>query len=152
MIPKDSPLRIISQNEIDIAKKLSFHRAKEFILTRGYARFLLAEILSISPLEVPLMAYPGKSPSLKKGFGYLSFSHCNDAILIGWCKAKIGIDIERSDRLFDTKSIIKRFYNANEIEYFKKLNPEKFRSEALKFWVLKEAAIKLHNGKLVVDL
>lgn len=98
------------------------------------------------------MAFPGKSPSLKKGFGYLSFSHCNDVILIGWCNQKIGIDIERSDRLINSKSIIKRFYNTNEIEYFKQLNPEKIRSEALRFWVLKEAAIKLNNGKLLLDL
>ena len=49
-----------------IAKKLSHHKAKEFILTRGYARYLLADILNISPLEVPLKAFPGESPLLKK--------------------------------------------------------------------------------------
>jgi len=135
-----------------IAKKLSHHKAKEFILSRGYARYLLADIFKISPLEVPLKAFPGESPLLKKGFGYLSFSHCDDVILIGWCNQNIGIDIERSDRLFDPKNIIKRFFNKNEKQYFKKLDPEKIRLETLKFWVLKEAAIKLNNGNLVTDL
>ena len=100
-----------------IAKKLSHHKAKEFILSRGYARYLLADIFKISPLEVPLKAFPGESPLLKKGFGYLSFSHCDDVILIGWCNQNIGIDIERSDRLFDPKRIIKRFFNKNEKNY-----------------------------------
>jgi len=145
-------LKNINQKEKLIAKDLSPQKAEEFILTRGYARHLLGDLFDVPPLEVPLRALPGSPPLLEKEWGNLSFSHCEDAILVGWCKEKIGVDIERSDRSFKSEKIISRFYNDQEKEDLKKLSPYLIGSQVLKLWVLKEAAIKLQKGKIVDDL
>lgn len=145
-------MKNINQKEKLIAKDLSPQKAEEFILTRGYARHLLGDLFDVPPLEVPLRALPGSPPLLEKEWGNLSFSHCEDAILVGWCKEKIGVDIERSDRSFKSEKIISRFYNDQEKEDLKKLSPYLIGSQVLKLWVLKEAAIKLKNGNLAIDL
>ena len=145
-------MKSINQEEYLIARNLSPKKSEEFLLTRGYARHLLSAIFDVPPLGVPLKALSGSPPILEKGWGYLSFSHCEDAILIGWCKEKIGVDIERSDRNFKAKKIINRFYNPQERKNLENLSPYLIRSQALKFWVLKEAAIKLKNGNLAIDL
>ena len=145
-------MKNINQKEKLLAKKLSSQKAEEFILTRGYARYLIGNLFNVPPLEVPLKAHPGSPPILKKGWGNLSFSHCEDAILIGWCKEKIGVDIEKSNRKFKAEKIINRFYNDQERFYFENSSPYCIRSKALKLWVLKEAAIKLKNGNLAIGL
>ena len=46
--------------------------------------------------------------------GYLSFSHCKDAIILVWHEKKIGIDIERQDRDFNYAKLAKKyFFNSN---------------------------------------
>ena len=57
----------------------------------------------LEPLEIPLKADPGKPPLLADGLGYISMSHCSDALLIGWSSTKIGVDIERKDRQFQAQ-------------------------------------------------
>ena len=145
-------MKNINQKEKLLAKNLSPQKAEEFILTRGYARHLLGDLFDVPAMEVPLRALPGSPPLIAKEWGNISFSHCEDAILIGWCKEKIGVDIERSDRNFKAEKIISRFYNDQEKLDLKKLSPHLKGSQALKLWVLKESAIKLKNGNLAIDL
>ena len=53
--------------------------------------------------------------------GYISLSHCKDAIIIVWHKNKIGIDIERKDRDFNhVKFAEKYFFCTNKSIHNKK--------------------------------
>ena len=88
--------------ELEIAKKLSHSRAKIFLESRGYIRKSLAELFDLDPLEVPITAKPGEPPKLPTEMGNISLSHCKDAVAIAWNRERIGIDIERKDRIFKT--------------------------------------------------
>ena len=50
--------------------------------------------------------------------GYTSISHCDNGLLIGWFEKKIGVDLERKDRLFDHKNLIKYYFDS-EKEFIK---------------------------------
>ena len=90
---------LISEKELKWSKNLSESRSKEYILSRGLMRYSFSKLFKIKPLLIPLKSKPGLAPTLPKDFGYVSLSHCKDAILLSWYHKKIGIDIERRDRV-----------------------------------------------------
>ncbi len=106
----------------------------------------------LEPLDIPLKAYPGEPPSLAEGFGYVSMSHCSDALLIGWSSVKIGVDIERKDRKFQADKLSKRFFSKYENCEIENLTPSQAKELVLKRWVIKEAAIKWQSGKIARNM
>ena len=152
LIPKNAPHRLITEKEFIVSQGLPSHRAQEYSHSRGYVREVLSDLFSIDPLEIPLIAPPGKAPKLVKGWGNISFSHCKDALLIGWSTEKIGVDIERTDRKIEAKSIIDRFYSEEEKLAFDSQSGEFLRLNVLKSWLIKEAAIKCQTGSIARDL
>lgn len=126
-------------------------RAHQYKLTRGYARFALSKFLEINALEIPLDALPGKAPKLDKNLGYISFSHCKDALLIAWSSAKVGVDLERRDRKLAASQLANRFFTDEELKRLKPLESSKLNSKVLENWVLKEALIKWQRGKISKD-
>lgn len=149
---KHGQLEPITLEEIEISKKMSPTRAEEYKKSRGYTRKVLSNIFEVHPLEIPLNALPGKPPELIGDKGFISLSHCKDAILVGWSSKKIGIDIERKDRKADFNNLINKYYFEEEIKTINNLNYENQKLEFLKYWVLKEAAIKWHRGNIASDI
>ena len=120
LIPKEAPLKPISQAEEKIAKSLGAMRSRQFRHSRGYARDVLAYLFGIHPLEIPLNAFPGEPPKLPSGWGYISFSHSKDCFVLGWSQLRIGIDVERNDRCFEATAIVKRhFFQEEKLELAK---------------------------------
>ena len=113
---------------------------------------MLSTLFGINALKIPLFAPPGKAPELKKGWGYVNLSHCSDALLIGWSPHKIGVDIERSDRAFNSSALAKKMFTDKEKIILKKKNNEKSHKTILTKWVAKEAATKWQRGSLFQDL
>ncbi len=138
---------ISTSSELKIAANLSQSRAKIFLETRYYMRDALSALFNISPMEIPITAYPGEPPKLPHGMGYISISHCKDAFIIGWHKEKIGIDIERSDRNFNHQKLSKKYFYQENIK-----NYNYSRYSILKKWSAIEAAIKYDRGKLSKDI
>ena len=96
-----------TSKEIKIASTLSPARAKVFLESRAYIRHSLSNLFMVTPLEIPIEAEPGKPPILPKNMGFISMSHCKDACVVAWHKEKIGIDLERIDRIFNYEAISK---------------------------------------------
>ena len=138
---------VSTPNEINIASNLSSSRAKIFLESRFYIRDALSNILNLDPFDIPLKAYPGEPPTLPKGMGYISMSHCQDACIICWNKVRIGIDIEFSNRDFNYKGLAKKYFYKENINY-SKCN----KYNILKKWSAIEAAIKWDRGKLSKDI
>ena len=152
ILPINNDKKLVSNYEKYLSRNLSPKRSQEFIYTRGCIREVLSEHLDIKPLNVPLDAPPGRPPKLKNGLGNITFSHCRDALFIGWSDVNIGVDIERKDRNLRSVSLIKRFYCEEEKKELENLD-KVFQSEkALKYWILKEAAIKWQKGSISRDL
>ena len=112
----------------------------------------MSNMAGLDPLAVPLKAAPGKPPLLEKGWGHISISHCTDALLIGWSSEKIGVDIESNDRKFNAHKLSKRFFTKCENREIEDMTSSQAKEEVLKRWVIKEAAIKWHSGKIANNL
>ena len=96
---KNISLIEVTNEEKKWARDLSPIRAREYLLARGYLRKSLSNLLDIDPLSIPLKAPPSKPPLLEDGLGFVSISHCKDALVLGWSEEKIGLDIEISNRI-----------------------------------------------------
>ena len=151
VIPIPSDLKEISLREKEWSKNYTFKRANQFHHSRGYVRESLSYLWDFSPLEVPLYAPPGKPPELSEGYGYLSFSHCSDCLFIGWSSRPIGVDVEKVNRKFTINKLMDRLFSNSEIKKLADLKEEEKRSEFLKLWVIKEAAIKYQRGMIIQD-
>ena len=149
MPPKLLP---ISSEEKKWVQKLTLRRGLTYHFSRGCLRHVMSSMTGLEPLDIPLKADPGEPPSLAEGLGYISMSHCSDALLIGWSSAKIGVDIERKDRHFQAHKLSKRFFSKCENCEIENLTPSQAKELVLKRWVIKEAAIKWQNGKIATNI
>jgi len=152
LLPMHNSSRPITALEEDIAKKLNPIRGNEYRVSRGMIREALSDLFGVPPLEIPLNAPPGKPPLLGEGWGKINFSHCGDALLIGWSDQNIGVDIERTDRKFAAQSLAERFYCEEERDMLRIFDGDAFRLNVLKLWVFKESAIKWQQGSIAMDL
>ena len=142
----------INKFERKIAAKLSSNKSQEYSYSRGYARLALSNLFKVKPLDIPIYSIPGKQPFLKKGWGYISISHCKDALIIAWSPKRIGVDIERSDRKFAYQKICERFFTSKEKKIFHDLNVRNQRLFVLNNWIMKESAYKWQRNKRPNDL
>ncbi len=147
-----SKLLPISDAEKKWVKKLPERRGWLYHFSRGCTRDVISKMTGSDPLEIPLKADPGKPPKLAKGWGHISMSHCSDALLIGWSKGKIGVDIERKDRKFQANQLSRRFFSKFENREIENLTSIQAREQILERWVVKEAAIKFQNGKISTNI
>ncbi len=145
-------LKEINREEQSWANQLPTRRSKQFIYSRSSVRHALSHLWSIPPLEIPLYAPPGSAPQLANGWGFISLSHCKDALLIGWSDKKIGVDIEPKQRSLSAEKIYNRYLSNEEKKTIKHTNDELFKMDVLKKWVTKESAIKWQRGSLARDI
>ena len=151
-IPIKSTLKPISFEEIKWKQNMSSSRSFQYEHSRGYVREVLSSILEIPALDVPIISPPGFPPKLPPEMGYVNFSHCRDGLLIAWSLNNVGVDIERSDRFFEAKKILNKFFTYNEKKFLEHHKDKDIYCEVLKLWVRKEAAIKWQKGSIFNDL
>tara|TARA_B100000902_G_scaffold359032_1_gene374516 strand:- start:134 stop:790 length:657 start_codon:yes stop_codon:yes gene_type:complete len=147
-----SKLFPITREEKKWVQKLTRRRGLLYHFSRGCLRQVMANMTDMDPLDIPLKADPGEAPLLAKGWGYISMSHCSDALLIGWSSGKIGVDIERKDRQFQAYKLSKRFFTKYENCEIENLPPIQAKEQVLKRWVVKEAAVKWQRGKIANNI
>ena len=147
-----SKLLPISNEEKTWVKKLGPRRGLLYNFSRGCLRHVMSIMTGLDPLDIPLKADPGKPPLLAEGLGHLSMSHCSDALLIGWSKGKIGVDIERKNRQIQAHKLSKRFFNQCENLEMKNLTQKDAEELVIRRWVIKEAAIKWQTGKIAKNI
>ncbi len=143
---------VLSAQERGWAAALPPLRRWHYWRSRQAMRLLLAGVLDLPPRQVPLHSPPGAPPRLARGWGAVSLSHAADALLIGWSPRPIGVDLERSDRRFEARSLMQRFFPAVEQRQLEPLAAEPLRRAVLRSWVCKEAAIKWRQRGLAQEL
>ena len=151
LLPMQAALKPITTQEAQWANQLPRKRSQQFTHSRGCVRDALSTLWGIAPLDIPLQAPPGEPPVLANGWGHVSFSHCSDALFIGWSPKRIGVDIEKADRFFKADQLLQRYFSTKDKIALQMLNEEKRRPAILQEWVTKEAAIKWQRGALMKD-
>ncbi len=152
IFPNNAPLLPVTRDEEKVASGFSCLRSRQFLHSRGYVRHALSCLWNVPPLDIPLQAHPSSPPELANGWGYISFSHCSDALLVGWSPWQLGVDLERSDRSFAAANLARRFFDEELQEVIKSLDSQALRLAVLEQWLVKEAAVKWQKGTLAEDL
>ncbi len=132
------------------AKKLREKRANEYLKGRAALRKSLSETFDIDPLKLEIFSKPGVPPyMLNNEFGNINISHCNDAILIGWSKNTIGIDIERNSRDVDVCLLFNKIFSKSEkVNFDNTLSMDRF----ILGWTCKESAVKWEKKSLFPNI
>jgi 4'-phosphopantetheinyl transferase len=146
---------LLSSEEQDRARRFRDERSRrEFVLTRGTLRSLLALYLGSSPQEVGFRYAVQGKPALE-GESDLSFnvSHADGLALMGFVKHRaIGVDVENLDRKIEAQPLAERFFSERERQDLRSLSGDELRAAFFRCWTRKEAYIKAKGDGLSLPL
>jgi 4'-phosphopantetheinyl transferase len=146
----------LSDTEKQRAARFVFERDRSrFITCRGLLRAVLAQLLSLSPVEVTFNYGEKGKPHLRGSPLFFNLSHSNDQACIAACReTALGIDVEciRTPTHHTWVDLAQRFFSTAEIAELIAL-PASRQSEAFfACWTRKEAYLKLHGLGLALPL
>lgn len=124
-----------------------FHFPKDSIhwmACRAELRKILAEVLGLSPLEVPLVVSENGKPLLAAPFQHLHFnlSHCDDLAVVAWSvDGPVGVDLEPFRRAPELLECVPTFCHPVEISALPVSGAAR-ADRLLKIWTAKEAVLK----------
>ncbi len=150
--PASSSDPCVSDQEQAWAGNLAQIRQQRFLGSRSWMRSCLSDLWGVPAREIPLHAPPGEPPSMHLGWGFVSLSHSQGFALMAWSSSPVGVDLERLNRPFASKSLMRRYYASSEQNRLKGLSKQAFHQGVLEHWLIKEAAIKWQQGSLAQDL
>ena len=150
---------------------------ERYVVGRASLRRVLGTMLGMPPANVPIVRGERGRPHLgfahDHGYGDhadhgddarhdrnagvcaaataldFNISHTSDAAMIGVASgARIGVDIERSDRIVNVPGLARKFLSAAERAQFTTLEPDGVRRRVLQLWTCKEAMSKATGDAL----
>jgi 4'-phosphopantetheinyl transferase len=115
-----------------------------YVMGRASLRWLLAQALGASPAGVAIERGANGRPRIAGGTGIdFNVSHTADVALIGIVrKARIGVDVEREDRVIHSKGLTRRILTEPERAALPSDDDDAIRRRILRLWTCKEALAK----------
>jgi 4'-phosphopantetheinyl transferase len=146
---------LLSNEEKERATGFRIERPrKDFVLTRGTLRLLLARYLGSAPEHVRLGSAANGKPFLE-GEPDLCFnvSHTDGLALLGFAKRRaIGVDVENLEREIEAELLAERFFSERERQALRRFNGDELRAAFFRCWTRKEAYIKAKGDGLSLPL
>jgi 4'-phosphopantetheinyl transferase len=122
-----------------------------YVVGRASLRIVLGEMLGVAPERVPIVRGLRGRPTLGNG-ARLDFnvSHTADVALLGVFEgvARIGVDVERSDRIVNVAGLARKFLTERERAALGMLDADGMRRRVLTLWTCKEAMSKATGDAL----
>jgi 4'-phosphopantetheinyl transferase len=121
-----------------------------YVIGRAAVRSVLGRRLGVAPGAVPIVRGARGRPQLA-GDIRLDFnvSHTGDVALLGVLSgARLGVDVERTDRNINVAGIARRFLTAAERASLSSLDADSARRTVLRLWTCKEAMSKATGDAL----
>jgi len=153
MAYRDEAMGVLSIHERERSHRFRQPRHRdEYVLAHAIWRLVLAEVLELSPKDVPLASTSHGQPCLPGTGHATSLSHSGGQIAIAVARAEcIGIDIERSPPRMGMQDLLKVVCTGEEAEVLQSL-PTHLRDDAmLALWTRKEALLKAFGVGLLVQ-
>jgi len=147
--------RLLSSEEQERARRFRVERPrKEFVLTRGTLRTLLAQYLGITPQEVHFRYAVRGKPALEGESGLcFNVSHTDGLALMAFVMRRtIGIDVENLVRGVDAQRLAERFFSERERQALRSLRGDELQAAFFRCWTRKEAYIKAKGDGLSLAL
>lgn len=144
---------LLKPDELERANR--YHHEKDrrrFITSRGSLRILLSHYLKKEPGDIEFAITPDKKPFLKQPFDTLHYnmSHSENYALIAIASSELGVDVEKTDNLFNWEDILLSNFGKDEIAWVKQSKMPKESFYLL--WTRKEALAKAIGKGLQDDL
>jgi 4'-phosphopantetheinyl transferase len=147
--------RSLSPLEIERANRFGTPALRaRWIAGRATLRSLLGAALGIAPAAVPLRRGTRGRPELPAEHALdFNVSHTDDVALIGIAaglppRARIGVDIERENRVVNADGLARKFMTARERAAMAPLDEDARRRHFLRLWTCKEAMSKATGDAL----
>ena len=122
-----------------------------YVVGRASLRIVLGETLGVAPERVPIVRGLRGRPTLGNG-ARLDFnvSHTVEVALLGVFegRARIGVDVERSDRIVNVAGLARKFLTERERAALARLDADGMRRRVLTLWTCKEAMSKATGDAL----
>ena len=144
----ESLWEILSTDERHRAERYRFDASRRtFVVCRGMLRIMLSGYLKKPPsqLEFTYTKYGRPELSLAGEENNLDFniSHAEDLAVLGFSrKRRIGIDVEKVRRDFDTSEIAEHFFSECERRELRQTPKDESHEAFFRCWTRKEAFIK----------
>jgi 4'-phosphopantetheinyl transferase len=151
----DAYCRLLSSEEQERALRFRVERPrKEFVLTRGTLRTLLAQYLGITPQEVHFRYAVRGKPALEGESGLcFNVSHTDGLALMAFVMRRtIGIDVENLVRAVYAQRLAERFFSERERQALRPLRGDELQAAFFRCWTRKEAYIKAKGDGLSLAL
>jgi len=147
----DAHERRLSRDELARAARFGNRSLRErYVAGRGCLRIILGGELGVDPAAVAIVRGERGRPRLD-GTHPLDFnvSHTDRIALVGIAeRVRIGVDVERIDRIVNVAGIARKFLAAEERSALEALDRESARRRVLTLWTCKEAMSKATGDAL----
>jgi 4'-phosphopantetheinyl transferase len=149
---------LLTAEELGRGGRYHFERDRHrFLVTRALARLTLSRYAPVPPREWAFIANRFGRPFIANAprSAGLTFnlSHTRDLVVLAVARnQRIGIDVERLDRLDDAMEIARRFFAPAEAASLLELPSPARERRFLEYWTLKEAYIKARGRGLSIPL
>lgn len=104
-----------------------------------------------APENVVLRRGPQGKPFLSGGPEF-NLSHTAGGIFAAFSNRPVGLDVESADRNVHAESLAEKFFSRKEVEYLLALPADQRNRAFLRFWVGKEATVKLSGDGIFLGL
>lgn len=158
MLPISEYENILNYEELKRYKSfINKNSQTQYLISRALLYSTLSKYTAIPPDDIVLSYNKYGKPYLNEIMNAqdlkFNLSHSNGiAVCALTAKREIGIDIEKIRFIKNIKSIIKKFFTADEVKIFTAF-PEKFYDERfVEYWTLKEAYLKALGYGLYMPL
>lgn len=149
---------LLSPEELERGRRYHFERDRHrFLVTRTLVRVVLSRYAPVSPRNWtfvtnrfgrPFISNPETCPGLT-----FNLSHTDDLIVLAVARnQRIGVDVERLDRLRSSMEIADRFFATAEASSLRRLPSPARQRRFLEYWTLKESYIKARGRGLSIPL
>jgi len=121
-----------------------------YAIGRASLRWVLARELGVAPAAVPIVRGARGRPFVKTGGGVdFNVSHTADVALIAVASGvRVGVDIEREDRVVNAPGIARKFLTARERASLDTSRADWSRQRILRLWTCKESMSKATGDAL----
>jgi 4'-phosphopantetheinyl transferase len=153
-----SLIALLSPTEMARANRFRFdHHRRRYQIAHGVLRILLANHLHCSPAAIAFTYSERGKPAIAdhcqpQGLQF-NLSHSEDLGIVGISRDRlIGVDVEYVREMDNLDSLVKRFFCAEEYQYFQQAPPQEQQQIFFQLWTAKEAYLKATGAGLAGGL
>lgn len=122
-----------------------------FATSQGGLRSIAARYQNCEPWQIRLEHEERGKPYLAGG-PHFNLSHTAGRIFAAFSLQPLGLDIESANRRVRARELAARFFSGQESAHIQTLDDEQARAVFLRYWVCKEATVKLSGDGIYLGL